>query len=57
MKIAQSAIFMLSGHQIKDNYSRMEKLNAWIGPQPGSQQMQPMDKITLSLALSNDLSA
>lgn len=57
MKIAQSAVFMLAGHQKTETYGRREKLDAWIGPQPGSQQTQPSDKVTLDAGCSNDLSA
>lgn len=54
MKIAQSAIFMTSGHQKKEKYSRTENLEAWAGAPPAA---QPADRINLTMGLSSDLSA
>jgi hypothetical protein len=57
MKIAQSAVIMLSGHQLYEEHSITEKLEAWVGPPPGAQAIQPEDKVSLSKGLCNDLSA
>jgi len=48
MRIEQSAIYMASGHQIKEQYSRAEKLEAWVGTPPGTLPAQQQDRITLS---------
>jgi hypothetical protein len=52
MKIEQSAMYMSSGHQIKEQYSRTEMLEAWVGPPPGMTQSQQEDRITLSQEVS-----
>jgi hypothetical protein len=57
MKIEQSAVYMLSGHQKKEEYSRTEKLEAWVGPPPGSAPAEQVDRVTLSQTIVSDLSA
>jgi hypothetical protein len=57
MKIEQSAIYMLSGHKRNEEYTRTEKLEAWTGPPPGSNQSQDMDSLTISREISNSVSA
>jgi hypothetical protein len=48
MKIEQSAIFMSSGHNIQEQYSRKEKLEAWVGDPQESAESRQEDRITLS---------
>jgi hypothetical protein len=54
MKIAQSAVVMLSGHLLHEEQSRTEKWEAWVGPPPGA---QPEDKVSFSRGLCSDLTA
>jgi hypothetical protein len=54
MRIEQSAVYMISGHQKKEEYNRTEKLEAWVGPPPGSAQTQQVDQVTLSQKIVSD---
>jgi hypothetical protein len=47
---------MKSGHTLTEQYSRKEKLEAWVGPPPGANTSRPSDKVTLSCGLCSDLS-
>lgn len=57
MRIEQSAIYMSSGHLIREQYSRTEKLEAWIGSPPGTTRPEQEDRITFSHAVAEKLSA
>jgi len=48
---------MSSGHQLKEQYSRSEKLEAWVGPPPGTTQPRQEDSITLSQEVSDRFAA
>ncbi|MBN1627850.1 MAG: VCBS repeat-containing protein [Deltaproteobacteria bacterium] len=57
MKIEQSAIYMSSAHQKSQEYNRTERLEAWIGSQPGATPDGQVDRITLSSEVSEKYSA
>jgi len=57
MKIEQSAIYMSSVHQIKEQYGRTEKLEAWIAPPPETTQGRQEDRIILSRQVSDRFAA
>jgi len=57
MRIERSAIYMSSGHRIQEQYSRTEKLEAWVGSPPGAAPAQQEDRITLSQEVSEKFSA
>ena len=47
---------MLSGHQTKQEYSRTEKLEVWVGSSASLPQAQQVDKVTLCQEISNKYS-
>lgn len=57
MKIEQSAILMTSGHTLTEQYSRSERLEAWVGAPPGDDRSQQGDRITVSRDVADRLSA
>jgi hypothetical protein len=56
MKIAQSAVSMLSTHQLQTSESRSEKLEAWVGSLPGERPPRPVDKVILMSGMGIDQS-
>ncbi|MDQ5986972.1 MAG: hypothetical protein CSYNP_02708 [Syntrophus sp. SKADARSKE-3] len=54
MKIAQSAVSMLSMHELQTWESRSEKLEARVATLPGGRPTQPVDKVTLMSGMGID---